>query len=256
MIFESLDRVGAKASKVMMYPSTWSVTDNNRTAQLLRKARDEYNVHLTPIRIQHLSGDETWADSFTKLLAFNQTQYARVLSLDSDATVLQSMDELFLLPSAPVAMPRAYWLENTLSSQIMLIEPSAFEFKRIRSAFAQRDLEDFDMEIVNKLYGNDSIVLPHRRYDLVSGEFRARDHARYLGSREERWDPEAVFEEAKYVHFSDWPMPKPWVPHTEETEVALRPGCEMVGEEEDCRARDIWLSLYADFVERRKVCHH
>lgn len=31
----------------------------------------------------------TWADSFTKLLAFNQTQYDRVLSLDSDATLLQ-----------------------------------------------------------------------------------------------------------------------------------------------------------------------
>lgn len=31
----------------------------------------------------------TWAESYTKLLAFNQTQYARVLSLDSDATLFQ-----------------------------------------------------------------------------------------------------------------------------------------------------------------------
>lgn len=31
----------------------------------------------------------TWAESYTKLLAFNQTQYDRVLSLDSDSTVLQ-----------------------------------------------------------------------------------------------------------------------------------------------------------------------
>lgn len=30
-----------------------------------------------------------WAESFTKLLAFNQKQYDRVLSLDSDATILQ-----------------------------------------------------------------------------------------------------------------------------------------------------------------------
>lgn len=31
----------------------------------------------------------TWAESYTKLLPFNQTQYDRVLSLDSDSTVLQ-----------------------------------------------------------------------------------------------------------------------------------------------------------------------
>jgi len=254
MIFEALDRVGARAAKVMMYPESWITTDNNQTAQLIRKARDQYGVQLSPVHVQHLSGDETWADSFTKLLAFNQTQYKRVLSLDSDATVLKSMDELFLLPSAPVAMPRAYWLENTLSSQIVLIEPSEFEFKRIQDAFAQRGLDDFDMEIVNKLYGNDSIVLPHRKYDLVTGEFRSGDHARYLGSKEEVWDPRKVIDEAKFVHFSDWPMPKPWLPHTNETERELQPKCEETGKGEDCRARDIWLHLYADFVERRKVC--
>jgi len=31
----------------------------------------------------------TWTESYTKLLAFNQTQYDRVLNLDSDSTVLQ-----------------------------------------------------------------------------------------------------------------------------------------------------------------------
>lgn len=31
----------------------------------------------------------TWAESYTKLLAFNQTEYDRVLSLDSDSTILQ-----------------------------------------------------------------------------------------------------------------------------------------------------------------------
>lgn len=30
-----------------------------------------------------------WAASYTKLLAFNQTEYDRVLNLDSDATLLQ-----------------------------------------------------------------------------------------------------------------------------------------------------------------------
>ena len=36
-----------------------------------------------------MTATATWAESYTKLLAFNQTQYDRVLSLDSDSTVLQ-----------------------------------------------------------------------------------------------------------------------------------------------------------------------
>lgn len=36
-----------------------------------------------------IEGEATWAESYTKLLAFNQTQYDRVLNLDSDSTVLQ-----------------------------------------------------------------------------------------------------------------------------------------------------------------------
>lgn len=107
MIFEALERVGAKASRVTLYPQKWNITRDTRTAKLVRKARDVYHVQLSPINVQQLDSHPTWGDSFTKLLAFNQTQYKRVLSLDSDATVLDSMEELFLMPSAPVAMPKA-----------------------------------------------------------------------------------------------------------------------------------------------------
>lgn len=255
MIFEALERVGAKASKVMMYPSGWNITDDTRAGRLMRQAQDEYNVQLSPIHVQHLEGEATWADSFTKLLAFNQTQFKRVLSLDSDATVLQSMDELFLIPSSPVAMPRAYWLEKTLSSQLVLVEPSEFEFQRILKAFSSRSSHDFDMEIVNNLYGSDCIVIPHRKYDLLSGEFREKDHRRYLGSEEETWDPEKVLEEAKFVHFSDWPLPKPWLPHEKADEERIQPRCKETSQGEDCRDREVWLGLYADFTRRRReVC--
>lgn len=89
MIFESLQRLGSKASRVIMYPRSWAVEGTSKEGRLLMKARDEYGVALQPVEIQHFSGESTWADSFTKLLAFNQTAYKRVLSLDSDATVLQ-----------------------------------------------------------------------------------------------------------------------------------------------------------------------
>lgn len=93
MIFDSLQRVGSKASRVMMYPEGWEPDETTNEGRLLIQARDEFAVDLQPIQVQHLHHDDvyhvTWADSFTKLLAFNQNKYKRVLSLDSDATALQ-----------------------------------------------------------------------------------------------------------------------------------------------------------------------
>ena len=111
------------------------------------------------------------------------------------------------------------------------------------------------MEIVNSIYGKDCIVLPHRRYDLITGEFRAANHSRYLGSVEERWDPQSVLDQASFVHFSDWPLPKPWMHHMYAQVNAAQPDChgEPDSDEWDCRDREIWLGLHQDFRERREL---
>ncbi|TIA83223.1 nucleotide-diphospho-sugar transferase [Aureobasidium pullulans] len=256
MIFETLHRLGSKAERLMMYPEQWSLESNSSEADLLRRAREDYNVKMVPIHVQHFAGEATWGDSFTKLLAFNQTQYERVISLDSDANVLQPMDELFFLPRVPVAMPRAYWLNNTLSSQLVVIQPSKQEFERILYAFEHRQNTDFDMEIVNNLYGRDCLILPHRRYDLLSGEFRGTKHQNYLGSTTEVWNPRQVLQEAKFLHFSDWPYPKPWIAGDESIRIDIQPACHVTASgEDDCSDRDVWNEIYREFKDRRqKVC--
>lgn len=262
MLFEALQRLGSKADRLLMYPDDFSVAadDSSREAKLLRIARDKYGAKLRPIQVQSRNGGDgksclpvvgynvmailavhfvslrliaivvTWAESYTKLLAFNQTDYDRVLSLDSDSNVLQvgveslnnidstyadpslqAMDELFLLPACPVAMPRAYWLnpnDRVLSSQLVLIQPSNFEFDRIMAAISNASSNAYDMEIVNDLYRDSATVLPHRPYDLLTGEFRGKHHAAYLGNEIEEWDSYAILREAKFLHFSDWPVPK------------------------------------------------
>nr|VWO95449.1 V-type proton ATPase subunit a [Ganoderma boninense] len=262
MIFEALHRLGSKASRLLMYPSAMvpdPAGDNN--GRLLAKARDSYGVQLVPIAVQHRGGgDPTWSDSYTKLLAFNQTQYDRVLALDSDATLLQPMDELFLLPPAPAALPRAYWLGDTgpqvLTTALLLATPSRAEFQRVADAIAAAKGGEFDMEIVNGLYRRDALVLPHRRYALLTGEFRIADprgHGAYLGNTYEEWDPDAALREAKFLHFSDWPMPKPWINAPQATVLDVQPKCHIRigGGEEDCRAREMWLGFYADFKRQR-----
>jgi alpha-N-acetylglucosamine transferase len=96
MVLEALRKHNTKAELLMLYPQHWAVAEQNDTnaeyeSLLLGKARDEYDVKLSPIAVRTYekqgSTDHTWEDSYTKLLAFNQTQYKRVISLDSDATV-------------------------------------------------------------------------------------------------------------------------------------------------------------------------
>ena len=93
MILEALHRSGAKADRIMMFPDSWTVPEDIRAdlgteSRLLAQARDLYKTKLIPIKVQSFAkGDPTWKDSYTKLLAFNQTQYKRLISLDSDAIV-------------------------------------------------------------------------------------------------------------------------------------------------------------------------
>ena len=201
---------------------------------------------------------ETWDSSITKFLAFNQTQYDRILHFDSDVTVLNHMDELFLLPGAQVAMLRAYWhlpKLKTLTSLFVLLEPSEFEFGRLSEVASARKENEYDMEIMDHLYGDSAMVLPHRQYGLLSGEFRSRVHANFLGNDYEPWDPERVLEEASLVHFSDWPLPKPWISWPGTLVSQMVPRCKEIGGvvNGDCRDKDIWLGLYSDFRARRKV---
>ncbi len=261
MIFESLSRLGSKADRILLYPQDWDLdiaSSSDRDSQLLVKARDEYDVKLTPVEIPK-SDDAGWNGSFTKFMTWGQTQYDRVLHLDADATMLKHMDELFLAPRAPVAMLRAYWklpAAKELTTLFILLEPSELDYQQLMVA-ARPDVrrkDEYDMEILNRFYGDSAMLLSHREYGLLSGEFRTDDHRNYLGSSLATWDPERVIREASLVHFSDWPLPKPWIMWPHNLIGEIMPKCK-IGDlgNDDCRNKKIWMELYDDFRRRRKV---
>lgn len=178
------------------------------------------------------------------------------------------MDELFFLPPVQVAMPRAYWgLPKTkqLSSLMIVIQPSFREYTALTDAakpamHGQIDTSHvenrYDMELLNDRYGDSALVLPHRQYGLITGEFRSKDHKVFLANEYEQWDPDKVLSEAKFVHFSDWPLPKPWVMWPHEQLAEIQPKCDYkpgTPEESGCRDREVWKKLYDDFRRRRKV---
>ncbi|RAL08922.1 nucleotide-diphospho-sugar transferase [Aspergillus homomorphus CBS 101889] len=254
MAFESLHQLGSQADKVLLYPSDFDSEDKSIEGRLLRKAQTEYNVNLMPIREQDQQhGVVSWEESYTKLLAFNLTQYNRVLTR-------QEMDELFLLEDSPIAMPRAYWLGSSLrprTSSLVLIQPSETEFSRVSAAVQHFARADGEAEVLNSLYGETAIVLPHRPYIVCTEEFRSTNHAAYLGSRHATWDPESVLQEARYVKYSDSQVAKPWLKTPRKVFEKAQPACSVdtTASTLDCRARDLWLGFYTEFAERRKrIC--
>lgn len=283
LIFAALKQFGSKADRVLLYPQEWDVTIHSatdRNSQLLAMARDKYKVILYPVQLLGengaaaagtLNAESSWDTSITKLLAFELVWYDRVLHLDSDITLLKNLDPLFLLPPAPIAMPRAYWSDMPmrsddqaqpwpLTSLLMLIIPSRAELKylletltswRIDSNFTSG--KKYDMDLLNYRFGSSALVLPQRPYALLTAEFRSRDHSVYLGGALERWDAQKAIDEAYLVHFSDWPLPKPWTMWPSEGLAEIQPNC--TGGGGDCPERKIWKGLYEDFrVKRRDIC--
>ncbi|KAF2181283.1 glycosyltransferase family 8 protein [Zopfia rhizophila CBS 207.26] len=134
------------------------------------------------------------------------------------------MDHYFLAPLSRLAVPRAYWLgdvdqssfaEQTICSHVMLLQPNEYYYHTIMNE-TQRSL-DFDMEIINHLFKNSAMILSYRRLALLAGEFRKKEHREYLLEEpDSEWNAHAEVSRSFLVHFSDWPLPKPWMLRTEE----------------------------------------
>ena len=98
------------------------------------RCNDSWSMQVKVISVAVVlqEGEPTWAESLTKLKIFELTQYSRLLYFDVDGLVMRNMNHLFRLPAAPVAMPRAYWLDQPFASdQIAVIVPSVFRLHEL-----------------------------------------------------------------------------------------------------------------------------
>lgn len=258
--FYRLQRFGSEHEQVLIFPNEWTEGDS-KEAKAIKKIQTALpKVDLRPFGLLTThKGDIAWAKSLTKFHAFNLTDYTRVLAFDSDSQVLNNMDHYFLAPMAALAVPRAYWLndkdaavaEQVLGSHVMLLEPNEGRYDRIVDEALSSG--DFDMEVINHLFKDSVMILPHRRLALLTGEFRAKDHRSYLAPDEDDdWNAMAEGSRAYLVHFSDWPLPKPWRHHSDsEWEKVVRPECDENEEEKDdrpkCADRVMWEGFYEDY---------
>lgn len=270
MLFSQLKEVSSLASRVLVYPSDWRLTANTNSdaesneahiARVLRYAAEEFSVLLNPTDTLREDTSQTlWRQPFSKFLAYNLTQYDRVIVLGTESIVLNSMDELFFLPPTPIAMPYVYRSKPAgwrLSNQIMVVQPSSTSFSAIEKAIKGANSDETDMGIVYKLYNDTLTRLPQRPFHILSEEFRLKDkeHKRYLGTSNEKWNAAEILRQTKLVHFFDPPIPEPWIA-SDATWRNYIPRCVPTAYRRfNCANRDIWSRFYSDYENRRKnVC--
>jgi alpha-N-acetylglucosamine transferase len=242
------------------------VIKNSKEAEALISLREARpNIHYKPFDVVSTKkGDATWRDSLTKFHAFALTDWTRVLAFDSDTLVLNSMDHYFLAPMAPVAVPRAYWLnekdtdvaKQILGSHVMLIEPQKERYRQILKEALRSG--DFDMEVVNRMFKDSAMILPHRRLALLTGEFRKTEHSQYLAGEEgEEWNAMGEVSRSVLVHFSDWPLPKPWLPRSRKQWENVMPKCSKTdvetADKPKCADQMMWKSFYETYDMEKKI---
>jgi hypothetical protein len=97
----------------------------------------------------------------------------RVLVLDADQLVMQSLDHVFDLPEVDLAAPRAYWLsKDFMTSAFMLITLSDRLWDRVDNALTNIEPHRYDMDLVNDLLGDTVLMLPGE-YVTLNGHWES-----------------------------------------------------------------------------------
>ena len=105
-------------------------------------------------------------DVLLKLVAFRLHHYIpslkRILVLDSDQLILQSLDHVFDLPPVDVAAPRAYWAQEGtgFTSTFLLVTLSDRLWDRMTQELGAIKPNVFDMDLVNKMFKQTVLMLP------------------------------------------------------------------------------------------------
>lgn len=255
-----LRNYGTKAQLIVLLPEPFLDAKQGTPIARIVKALLLQDVVLEPIFLER-SGlrvdDVTYEHSLQKLEIL-RIRSKRLLYFDSDGLILRRPDHLFAhTPEADLTLPEAYYATQHLkedkllfSSAFMLIKPSLNLYRKAQKLVQERRTDDFDMEIINKLTHDNTIsntTLPYRGNILLTGLFR--DHSSY--SRNERWDPEKEWSEASYIHFSDSPIPKPWIDDRGVRFAQHGPKC--LGGGLDCPDVKIWRAVHNAFKDEMRV---
>ena len=134
-----------------------------------------------------------YSDVLLKLVGFRLHQYVpslkRVLILDSDQIILQSLDYVFSLPAVDVAAPRAYWLGTfSFTSAFLLVSLSDRLWGRMELALQTIKHDTFDMDLLNSMFAETVMLLPGD-YCTLNSEWETNSIPKWWQGSEPPRDP-------------------------------------------------------------------
>lgn len=198
---KSLERSGTSHPRVLLTTSDVSREARARLADQGWQIRE-----VEPISNPTAKGAllfPRFANVFTKLRAWEQTDFERVVLLDADTLVLQNIDDLF--ERSRFAAAPDFLLPDRFNSGVMVLEPSRETFAEMVAALAASGTYDGgDQGFLNTFFG-DWYAMPveHR---LPAGYNMAPFIYSFMRGHTSL---EATFKrEAKVVHYM---MQKPWL---------------------------------------------
>lgn len=150
------------------YPIIVIVTDNvsNESLQVLKNKHIDFvkigkvNISNKVIEDNKKQGYSNWSNTFSKLVIFGQTQYEKIVFLDSDMLILKNVDDLFNKDSLSAVVAGKSYPGNSdwkdLNSGTMVIVPKTGEDKRLLDLVENNNLSGKfgDQDIIQLGYPN------------------------------------------------------------------------------------------------------
>lgn len=197
---KSLEAHGTKVPRIVLVTADVPATARKRLTEQGWQVREVEPLENPNPETVHLF--ERFRSVFTKLRAWEQVDFAKIVLLDADLITLQNVDELFERPS--IAAAPDFFLPDRFNSGLMVIEPSASMFERIvERLWDTPSYDGGDQGFLNVFFSNwYAMDVSHRLpagYNLQSFIFQfLRGHPSLKQSLER---------EAKVIHYS---VQKPW----------------------------------------------
>jgi glycogenin len=140
--------------------------------------------------------------AYTKLRAWQLTDFEKVVLLDADTIVVQNVDDLFDRPE--IAAAPDFFLPDRFSSGVMVLEPSEATFDRmIRTLSSAESYDGGDQGFLNMFFeGWYAMPVAHR---LPVGYNMAHFIYQFMHTHASTW--EKLKGEVKIVHYL---VQKPW----------------------------------------------
>lgn len=176
------------------------------------------------------------------------------------------------------------------ASNVMVIKPSSETFQSIMETLLPNFLNmknKYDMDLINDqlynlkriiydqfnqfrrlrtLFVPEVLVLPFARYGLLTGSIKNEQHDSIirndiLGYKRLDTDGKEIpkelsdlIKESKYIHFSDYPMGKPWEYNSMKDITCTASTKKGKINESERKACIVWNSIYESFLSSRSVC--